>query len=83
MPQAKSIPVPVTRFKAECLEMVETVRRKRTSIIISKRGKPVARLVPIEQSPTVSMWGRMKGSMEIVGDIVIPDPEPWHSERDA
>ncbi len=82
MPQAKNIPVPVTKFKAQCLEMVETVHRKRTPITISKRGKPVARLVPLDEVTQPPIWGRMRGSMVIVGDIVSPDPELWNSEQD-
>ena len=81
MPQKKQIPVPVTKFKAQCLQMVETVHRKRTSITISKRGKPVARLVPLDEDPPSSIWGRMKGKIEILGDIVSPDGEIWDSER--
>ena len=82
MPQPKNAPVPVTKFKAHCLEMIEAVSRNRTPIIISKRGKPVARLMPIDEAAPTPIWGRMRGSMEIVGDIVSPDPEPWNSEHD-
>jgi prevent-host-death family protein len=81
MAQTKSIPVPATEFKAKCLEMLDTVSRKRTSITISKRGKPVARLVPMDDQPIPSIFGRMKGKMTILGDIVSPDPEVWDSEK--
>jgi prevent-host-death family protein len=81
MGQTKHIPVPASEFKAKCLEILDTVSRRRTSFTISKRGKPVARLVPIDESPAPVLFGRMKGTMKITGDIVSPDPEPWDSER--
>jgi len=81
MAQTKPAPIPATEFKAKCLELLDTVSRKRTSITISKRGKPVARLVPIDDSPAPSIFGRMKGTMTILGDIVSPDGEIWDSER--
>ncbi len=81
MAQTKSVPVPATQFKAKCLELLDTVHQKRTSIIISKRGKPVARLVPMDDDPVPNIFGRMKGKMTIIGDIVHSDGEVWDSER--
>lgn len=76
-----SLNIPATEAKAQLLKLLDTVSTKRTTIIISKRGKPVARLVPIDDEPKVPLFGRMKGSMKIVGDIVSPDPEAWDSEQ--
>ena len=78
----KSSPnIPATKAKTQFLKLLDTVSSKRTTIVISKRGKPVARLVPIEDEPKSALFGRMKGSMKIVGDIVSPDPEAWDSEQ--
>ena len=82
MAQAKNIPVPVTKFKAQCLEMVETVHRKRTSIIISKRGKPVAKLVPLEVGPAPRLYGSMKGTLREIGDIMAPIEDEWQVNSD-
>jgi prevent-host-death family protein len=73
--------IPATQAKAQLLKLLDTVSLKRTTIIISKRGKPVARLVPIEDRPKSNLFGRMKGTMKIVGDIVSSDPEAWDSEQ--
>jgi prevent-host-death family protein len=73
--------IPATRAKAQLLDLLDTVSTRRTSIVISKRGKPVARLVPIEEMPQGPLFGRMKGTLTILGDIVSPDPEAWDSER--
>ena len=54
-------------FKARCLQIMDEVASGREPVLITKRGKPVARLVPID--PVYSILGCMAGRMEIVGDI--------------
>jgi len=50
--------------------------------VITKRGKPVARLVPVsDEMPDI--FGRMKGTGEILGDIVGPTGEIWNADRDT
>jgi prevent-host-death family protein len=58
-------------FKANCLAIMDEVQAKRQSVVITKRGKPVAKLVPIETDHD-DFFGYMKGKMEITGDIVSP-----------
>lgn len=66
-------------FKAECLKMMEEVRQTSVSIWITKYGKPIAKLLPIEdKSPSV--FERMKGTVEIKGDIIQPIEEKWDAE---
>ena len=59
---------------------LEEVRASRTAVVITKRGKPVAKLVPADQAPD---WipGRLAGKIEILGDIVSPivPPEDWEA----
>ncbi|GGG80274.1 type II toxin-antitoxin system Phd/YefM family antitoxin [Edaphobacter dinghuensis] len=73
--------IPATQAKAQLLKLLDTVSTKRTTIVISKRGKPIARLVPMDDDPKIPLFGRMKGTMQISGDIVSPDPEAWNSEQ--
>ena len=68
------------KFKATCLALLDEVQRERKDILITKRGKPVARLVPVENTAPV-IFGRMKGSGIIIGDIVSPTGEIWDAER--
>ena len=58
-------------FKANCLRLMDEVARQRRPIIITKRGKPVAKLVPVE-AETIDLFGRMAGSIKICGDIINP-----------
>lgn len=71
--------IPATQAKAHLLELLNTVDHKGESIIITKRGRPVAKLVPIENPPVRSIFGYMKGSGKITGDIVGPEPDVWNA----
>jgi prevent-host-death family protein len=59
------------QFKARCLKVMDEVRSTREPVIITKKGRPVAKLVPAEEQPD-DVFGCMRGQMKIVGDIVSP-----------
>jgi len=67
-------------FKAKCLHLLDEVQRSRKELVITKRGRPVARLLSVEQE-THSVFGRMKGSVEILGDIIGPTGELWNADE--
>lgn len=72
----------ISKFKAECLAVLERVRRTRRPILITRFGKPVAQVVPPGPPQAARDWlGALSGSLEIVGDIVGPaaDPEDWEA----
>jgi prevent-host-death family protein len=58
-------------FKANCLRLMDEVAQQRRPIIITKRGKPVAKLVPVEEEPK-DLFGYMAGTAKICGDIIGP-----------
>jgi prevent-host-death family protein len=64
--------IPAGEFRAKCLRLLDEVQRQRRQIVITKRGKPVARLAPLTEA-LPDIFGRMKGTIEIIGDIVSPD----------
>ncbi len=68
-------------FKAKCLKLLDEVQRQRKQVVITKRGKPVAKLVPITER-SASFIGSMKGTMEILGDIVSPTDVKWEADTD-
>ncbi len=68
------------KFKAQCLKLMDSVERSGQEIVITKRGKPVAKLVPARRKKRVSSFGCMKGTVEIFGDIVAPTGEVWDAE---
>lgn len=63
------------QFKARCLQVMEQVKSTRTPIVITKRGKPIAKLVPVDP-PEAWVPGRLAAKIEILGDIVSP-VVPW------
>jgi len=65
-------------FKVHCLKVMDEVQSKRQAVLITKRGKPVAKLVPVEKE-THDIFNFMKGKGSIVGDVVAPalTPEEW------
>jgi prevent-host-death family protein len=69
-------------FKARCLTLMEDVRSTREPIVITKRGKPVAKLVPVT-SEKDDWIGRLNGQFEVTGDIVSPvvPLEDWEALR--
>jgi prevent-host-death family protein len=69
------------QFKAQCLKLVDQVQQTKEEIIITKQGKPVARLVPIEAAlQQESIIGWMKGSVAINGDIVSSPSAIWEAD---
>jgi prevent-host-death family protein len=59
------------KFKAQCLMLMDEVQKKREPIVITKRGKPVAKLIPAENEEREFLGG-LEGIIEIVGDIESP-----------
>lgn len=56
-------------FKAHCLKVMETVRRTRRTVTITKRGVPVVKLVPADP-PGNFVLGTLAGTFKSVGDLV-------------
>ena len=70
------------KFKAQCLKLMERVRTTREPVLITKRGEPLAKLVPPEKSSD-DFIGRLEGIVTIVGDIESPvvPLEDWDALR--
>lgn len=65
-------------FKANCLAVMEEVRDKRETVVITKRGKPVAKLVPLTTEAD-EIYDFLAGKGVVTGDIVSPaiSSEEW------
>jgi prevent-host-death family protein len=69
--------IPAGTFKAKCLAIMDEVKAKRETVVITKHGLPVAKLVPITAAAD-DLFGFFKGRGSITGDIVSPfSPEEW------
>jgi prevent-host-death family protein len=69
--------IPAGKFKARCLGLLDQVAESGETLIITKRGIPVARVVPIASATSKSL----RGSVRINGDIVGPMSERWEADR--
>jgi prevent-host-death family protein len=74
----KTKTMPAGQFKVHCLKVMDEVAAKRQAVVITKRGKPVAKLVPVEKEKD-DIFGFFKGKGKITGDVVSPalTPEEW------
>ncbi len=73
--------ITAAEFKANCLRLMDEVAQRRTPIVITKRGKPVAKLVPINEEP-IDIFGRMAGTIKICGDIIGPLDVEWTGDAE-
>jgi prevent-host-death family protein len=71
--------IKASEFKAKCLAVLDEVERTRQAVVITKRGKPVAELVPHKPPARRELFGLLKGRMEIVGDIISPIDVEWEA----
>ncbi len=76
---ARHYHIPAGEFKAKCLKIMSHVKEQHVEYVITKRGKPVAKLIPIEEEP-VKVFGCLKNTVTIQGDIVSPIGEKWDAE---
>jgi prevent-host-death family protein len=69
-------------FKTHCLRIMEEVHRRREAVIITKRGSPIAKLVPMDK-PNHDVFGCMAGTAAIIGDIEAPvvPARAWKASR--
>jgi prevent-host-death family protein len=58
-------------FKAQCLKVMNRVQATGEPVVVTKRGKPVVKVVPADPEED-DIFGFMKGRMKIVGDIMSP-----------
>ena len=66
-------------FKAKCLKLLDQVAETRETLVITKHGKPVAKLVPIREHG--DFVGSMKGSVVWMGDIISPIDVEWDAMK--
>ncbi len=73
--------IKATEFKAKCLKLLDEVAESGEEIVITKNGKPVARLLPYREKPK-TLFGIDRGRMKILGDIISPIDVEWEAETD-
>ena len=65
--------IPISKFKATCLDVLEEVRRSGQPVLVTRHGEPIAEIVPSSRPPAPGSWlGAARGTGRIVGDLVEP-----------
>ena len=70
-------------FKAHCLRILDEVERSGEAVTVTKRGRPIAEVKPIEKAERRSIIGAMKGSVLRYDRPFDPavEPDEWHANR--
>jgi prevent-host-death family protein len=66
-------------FKSRCLKLLDQVAEERQTLIVTKRGRAVAKVVPMDSE--VELFGALRGTGTILGDIVSPLENEWEACR--
>ena len=85
MPSKSEENIGVTAFKSQCLGLIDDVVKGKTGrIVLLKRNRPVAAVVPIrgEEEDSVDLWGAMRGTVTIAPGVDLTEPtgEIWDAE---
>lgn len=67
-----------SEFKAKCLQLMDQVAETGESVVITKNGRPVSRLVPYVDKPK-SLFGIHRDAVEITGDVISPLDVHWEA----
>ena len=75
------VTVTASEFEAACLKLMDEAAESGHDIVITRDGRPVARLVSYREQPSLG-FGRNRENIEIRGDIVSPMPAEWFEDPD-
>jgi prevent-host-death family protein len=76
--------VTISEFRTKCFSLLNQVQKTGKPLRVTRFGKPIAEIVPASPLKKTGNWfGSMKGTMEILGDIISPanDEEDWEVLR--
>lgn len=75
--------ISVSKFKATCLALLESVKKTGEPVLVTKRGAPLAQVLPPPPSSERKSWfGCLAGTVKVRGDIVEPlGTEDWEALR--
>lgn len=77
--------MPISKFKAQCLAVLQRVRKTRKPLLITRFGEPVAEILPPPPTGGKEIrLGTLASQTRILGDIISPaaDPDEWEAMRE-
>lgn len=76
-----STKIAISHFKSHCLEIIEKLQTSGQSVIITKRDKAIAKVLPMDNKK-LSLFGILKNKAEIKTDILQPIDEKWETDHE-
>jgi prevent-host-death family protein len=76
---AMATTIPAGEFKSKCLKLLDEVAEKRKPLIVTKRGRPLAQVIPMPANR--DFVGSMRGSVLWEGDIISPIDVEWEAMK--
>ena len=73
--------ITAAEFKAKCLKIMDQVNDFHEEVIITKHGKPVAKLISVNSEPKKSIFGYLKNSVKVEKDIIEHINIEWDAEN--
>ena len=76
--------ISISQFKATCLAVLDRVKRTNKSILVLRKGEPIAQVTPPPPPVKQQAWlGSLSDTGKILGDIITPvsPPEEWEAYR--
>jgi prevent-host-death family protein len=76
--------IAISEFRAKCLSLIDQVQKTKKPICITRFGRPIAQVSPPPPKTDDDVIGSMKGTFQILGDIISPanDEDEWEVLRD-
>lgn len=80
-PNAQPVEYPASEVKNAWHEVLDRVSQAREEIVITRYGRPIARLAPVEAGAVgPGIFGCLAGSVRVQGDLIAPIGEPWGAD---
>lgn len=73
---------PIGELKTHCYNILDQAQKSNNRIIITRRGKVIAKITPVQPDAKESILGNMVGRAKITGDIIDPIEAKWEVEND-
>ena len=69
-----------SQVKSQWHDYLDRVSRERRVIVVTRYGRPIAKLVPYELEAAKGVFGALSGTAQVPGNIVEPIGEPWEAD---
>jgi len=78
-----TLEVPASDLKVDWHHWLDQVSRGLSTVVVTRHGKPIAKLTPMEEGPSPELFGAVRGWVLDEGDIVSPVGVRWDAETDS